>query len=272
MQDNTLEKYSGQAMVVKYGGSAMQSEELKNSVMKDIIELSQAGIKVALVHGGGPELSSMLNKLGKETKFVDGLRYTDEETVGIATMVFAGKINKDLAAHVYKLGGKAVGVCGIDGGLIKAEKIQDKDLGYVGRIISINTELLDGLMDSGFIPIIATVGIGEDGQVYNINADTAASEIAVALKADRLVSLSDVRGILRDKDDASSLISTVTVSEIPSLIESGVIVGGMIPKVEGCIDAMARGVVETSIIDGRVPHSIILELTSDEGIGTLIKK
>lgn len=266
-----IKKYSGATMVVKYGGAAMQSDELKNSVMKDIVLLNLVGINVVLVHGGGPELTSMLGKLGKETKFVDGLRYTDAETAEIAAMVLAGKVNKELVSHIHKLGGKAVGLCGIDGGMMVTEKREGTDLGFVGQIKSIDTSPILSLLQSSYIPIIATVGVDDDGQVYNVNADTAAGEIAVALNAEKLISLSDVRGILKDVNDESSLINVIKVEEIEWLIDEGIIAGGMIPKLDSCADAISRGVKETAIIDGRVPHSIILELFSDSGIGTLIK-
>ena len=267
-----IEQYKGKTMVVKYGGSAMQSEELKDSVMSDIVLLNSLGIKVVLVHGGGPELSDMLNRLGKESKFINGLRYTDAETVEVALMILAGKINKGLVSHIHKLGGKGVGLCGIDGGMLQAEKRPGEDLGFVGQINAVNTELIISVLNDGFIPVISTVGIGDDGQAYNINADTAASEVAIALKAERLISLSDIRGVLRDVKDENSLISVISLSDIHDLIETGIIEGGMIPKVEGCEDAIVRGVEEVSIIDGRILHSLILELFSENGIGTLIKK
>ena len=267
-----IKKYNGATMVIKYGGAAMQSDELKNSVMKDVVLLNLVGIKVVLVHGGGPELTSMLDKLGKETKFVDGLRYTDAETAEIAAMVLAGKVNKELVSHIHKLGGKAVGICGIDGGMMLTEKREGADLGYVGQIKSIDTAPILSLLESGYIPIIATVGVDDDGQVYNINADTAAGEIAVALQAEKLISLSDVRGILKDMNDESSLIDVIKIDEVQWFVDEGIIAGGMLPKIDSCADAIERGVKETAIIDGRIPHSIILELFSDSGIGTLIKK
>jgi acetylglutamate kinase len=267
-----IKKYRDRTIVVKYGGAAMKTASLKKAVMKDLVLLSYIGVKVVLVHGGGPALSEMLNRLGKETEFVDGLRYTDEETASIAAMVLAGKVNKGLVSDIDAAGGKAVGLCGIDGGMLLAEKMKTPDLGFVGNIVSVDTSPIKMALEHGYIPVIATVGIGIDGALYNINADTAAGEIAGALSADKLISVSDVRGILRDKDDDDSLIVSLTIAEIRGLIESGVIAGGMIPKVRSCEEAIAQGVTDVAIIDGRQPHSILLELLSDTGIGTLIKR
>lgn len=266
-----IKQYSGKTVVIKYGGNAMISEELKSAVMEDIVLLSTVGIKVVLVHGGGPEISDMLEKIGKQTKFIGGLRYTDEQTMEVVQMVLAGKVNKGLVQRLEQQGGRAIGLCGLDGGMIKAVKMRgEHDLGYVGDITRIDTTLLQNSLDSGTIPVVATVAAGEqDGKAYNVNADTAASHIAAALNAEKLVLMTDVRGLLRDTDDDNSLISVVHVSDVPALKRKGVIKGGMIPKVDCCVEAVRRGVARTHIIDGRIAHSILIEMLTDEGIGTM---
>ncbi|MBE6885504.1 MAG: acetylglutamate kinase [Ruminococcaceae bacterium] len=262
-------KYRGKTIVVKYGGNAMLNEELKEAVMYDIALLTSMGIRVVLVHGGGPEISGTLKKMGKESKFINGLRYTDEETVGVVQMVLAGKTNKDLAALLHLRGTKAVGLCGIDGGMIRAAKLEGEvDLGYVGEVLSINSEPINHAIEGGYVPVIATVGLGDDGTVYNINADTAAARIAAELGAERLILMTDTAGLLADKDNEDTLIAEVNVSEVPYLKSEGIISGGMIPKVECCVEAVRRGVGSATIIDGRKEHSILMELLSDEGSGT----
>ncbi|MGI5898674.1 MAG: acetylglutamate kinase [Christensenellales bacterium] len=266
-----IQKYAGKVVVVKYGGNAMVNDELKEAVMSDIVLLSLVGIKVVLVHGGGPEISGMLNRLGIESKFIDGLRYTDEKTMEVVQMVLSGKTNKDLVSLIGRLGGKAVGLCGIDGGMIKAKKLEgENDLGFVGDITSIETDVIENALKNGYIPVIATVGAGCGGSAYNINADTAATEIASALKAENIITLTDIRGLMRDIRDEKTLIPSVKVSELKGLIESGVISGGMIPKVKGLEKALREGVKKAVMIDGRVPHSILIEMFSNEGIGTMI--
>lgn len=268
-----IQKYFGKTIVVKYGGNAMINEELKKAVINDLILMKCIGINVVLVHGGGPEISSFMKKIGKESKFIDGLRYTDGETMEIVQMVLAGKINKDLVALINKNGGKALGLCGIDGNMIQAKKLEidGKDLGCVGEVEKVNTEIILDVINMGYIPVIGTVAVGEDGEVYNINADTAASKISTSLNAEKLVLLTDVPGILRDAMDSSTLISSLKIDEVPLLISEGVLHGGMIPKVNCCVDAVTAGVKRAHIIDGRVPHSILLELFSDEGKGTMIE-
>lgn len=263
-----IQKYKGQIIVVKYGGNAMINPELVDCVMKDIVLLTQIGIKVILVHGGGPEISEMLKRVGKETKFIDGLRQTDAETAEIVQMVLCGKVNKNLAATLNRMGGKAIGLCGLDGGMIEAKRV-NAELGFVGNIIGVNVEPIHDLLDAGYIPVISTVGYDKKGNVYNINADTVASRLAGELGAYSMISMTDIRGILRDKDDDESLIPAIQVSDAPRLIHEGVISGGMIPKVNCCIEAIRRGVQRVFIIDGRVPHSILIEVLSDEGIGTM---
>lgn len=264
-----IQKYNDKIVVVKYGGNAMTNEELKDCVMSDIVLLNAVGIKVVLVHGGGPEINSMLKRVGIESKFIGGLRYTDEETIDIVKMVLAGKVNKELVSRLQMHGGKALGLCGADGQMIVAEKMQGEvDLGYVGDIKRVTTKPILDALNNGYVPIIATVGIGEDGQTYNINADTAAARIASCLRAENLVLMTDIAGLLRDKDDDSTLIPEVNVSEVPYLKNQGIISGGMIPKIDCCVEAVRRGVKKTCIIDGRVPHSILIELFSNEGIGT----
>jgi acetylglutamate kinase len=263
-----IQRYSGKIVVIKYGGNAMINGELKSAVMHDIVLLSLIGVKVVLVHGGGPEISGMLKKIGKESVFVDGLRVTDKETAEIAQMVLAGKTNKDLVNLLQITGGKAIGLCGLDGHMIEA-KVLDERLGYVGEITNIDTTPILDLLEKGYIPVISTVGCDSEGNVYNINADTAAAEIAGKLGAESFVSMTDISGLLRDKDDPESLIRKINVSEATLLIRNGVIAGGMIPKVECCIEAIRRGVEKVFIIDGRIPHAILIETLTDEGIGTM---
>lgn len=263
-----IQRYNGKILVVKYGGNAMINEDLKQAVMKDIVMLSLIGIKVVLVHGGGPEISQVLSKMGKKSEFVDGLRVTDAETADVVQMVLAGKINKTLVAQLVNNGGKAIGLCGMDGGLIEA-KMLDERLGFVGEITNVNTQPILDLLEMGYIPVISTVGYDKEGHVYNINADTAAARIAGTLKAESMISLTDTVGLLRDKDDPSTLIPKVGVSEAPQLEREGIISGGMIPKVECCIEAIRRGVKKVFIIDGRVPHAILIEVLTDEGVGTM---
>ena len=263
-----IQKYYNKIVVVKYGGNAMINEDLKEAVMGDIVLLSLIGVKVVLVHGGGPEITDMLSKVGKKTEFVDGLRVTDKETVDIVQMVLAGKINKNLVNLLENKGGKAIGLCGIDGHMIKAEKVNEK-LGFVGEITDVNVGPILDVLEKGYIPVISTVGYDEDDNTYNINADTAAARIAGELKAESLISMTDIAGILRDKNDPSTLISKVYVSDAPRLMREGIISGGMIPKVNCCIEAIRRGVHKVFIIDGRVPHSILIETLTDEGIGTM---
>ena len=263
-----IQKYSGKTVVVKYGGNAMTSTELKHDVMSDIILLTMVGIKVVLVHGGGPEISDMLKKLSIESRFSGGLRVTDEATAEVVQMVLAGKTNKDLVSLIGTLGGRALGLCGIDGGMIKARPLSS-ELGLVGEIVSVDPEPIKNAMSSGYIPVIATVGTDESGTTYNINADTAAAAIAVALGAENLITLTDVRGLMRDVDDKSSLIVQVSPGEVERYVAEGVIAGGMIPKVKSIESALAGGVKKAVMIDGRIPHSILIEIFSDEGIGTL---
>lgn len=263
-----IQKYSDKIVVIKYGGNAMINEELKDAVMGDIALLSQIGIKVVLVHGGGPEITDMLGKVGKKSEFVDGLRVTDKETADIVQMVLAGKVNKSLVALLGRLGCKAIGLCGADNHLITAE-VKDERLGFVGEITDINPEPIIDLLNMGYVPVISTTGCDNDGNVYNINADTAAAKIAGILGAESFISMTDIAGLLRDKDDASTLIPKVYVSEIPELINDGIISGGMIPKIECCREAIRRGVKKVFIIDGRVPHSLLIEILTDEGLGTM---
>ena len=263
-----IQKYSGKIVVIKYGGNAMINEELKDAVMGDIALLSQIGIKVVLVHGGGPEITDMLGKIGKKSEFVDGLRVTDKETADVVQMVLAGKINKSLVALLGRLGCKAIGLCGADNHLITAE-VKDERLGFVGEITDINPEPITDLLDMGYVPVISTTGCDNDGNVYNINADTAAAKIAGILGAESFISMTDIAGLLRDINDPTSLISKVSVSEIPELINDGIISGGMIPKIECCREAIRRGVKKVFIIDGRVPHSLLIEILTDEGLGTM---
>ena len=266
-----IQKYNGKILVVKYGGNAMVSEELKESVMSDIILLSTIGIKVVLVHGGGPEITGMLNKIGKKSEFVNGLRVTDKETADVVQMVLAGKINKNLVNLLCARGGKAIGLSGSDGGMIKA-KPKAAELGYVGEITDINVQPILDVIEMGYIPVISTVGFDDDGNTYNINADTVAAGIAGRLKAESLISMTDIAGILRDKDDPTTLISKIFVEDAPKLMDDGIISGGMIPKVQCCVDAINLVVRKVFVIDGRIPHSIIIEVLTDEGIGTMFVK
>lgn len=263
-----IQKYYNKIIVVKYGGNAMINEELKRAVMGDIVLLSLIGIKVVLVHGGGPEISEMLQKIGKRSEFVNGLRVTDAETAEVVQMVLAGKINKGLVNLLQNTGGRAIGLSGADGHMIEARQL-DPALGYVGEITNVDTQLILDVLEKGYIPVISTVGCDSEGNVYNINADTAASRIAGMLRAESLISMTDISGILRDKDDPDSLIPQIQVSDAPTLMRDGIISGGMIPKVECCIEAIRRGVNRVFIIDGRIPHSILIETLTDEGIGTM---
>lgn len=265
-----IQAYNGKIIVIKYGGNAMINDKLRDSVMQDIVLLNLIGIKAVLVHGGGPEITDTLSRLGKETEFFEGLRVTDKETVEVAQMVLAGKINKNLVNLIECLGGKAIGLCGIDGHMIKA-KVKNEKLGFVGDIEGINAKPITDILNQGYIPVISTLGCDDSGNVYNINADTAAARIAAELSAESLISLTDISGILKDKDDPSSLIPHITPAEAQSLKSEGIICGGMIPKVECCIDAINGGVKKVFIIDGRVPHSILIEILTDEGIGTMFE-
>ena len=266
-----FKQWVGKVVVVKYGGNAMLNEELKQAVMEDIVLLNTIGIKVVLVHGGGPEINHMLERVGKESKFVDGLRYTDAETMEIVQMVLTGKLNKDIVGILLHKGGKAIGLSGVDSGLLRAKKT-DKDLGFVGEVTEVNPDILTTLLDQNFIPVVSTVALGEDGDQarYNINADTAAAKIAVALKAEKFVQLTNVPGILRNIEDPTTLIKRIERTAIGYLKATGVIAGGMIPKIECCETALNGGVPRTHIIDGRVPHSLLIEMFSDRGIGTMI--
>ncbi|HIR69300.1 MAG TPA: acetylglutamate kinase [Candidatus Pelethousia gallinarum] len=264
-----IQKYANKIIVVKYGGNAMLNEELKSAVMNDIVLLSLIGIRVVLVHGGGPEITETLKAMGKTSTFVEGRRVTDEETAGVVQMVLAGKINKSLVNRIGAIGGKAMGLCGLDGRMIRAEALDMDRWGYVGNITQVDPQPVLDVLAMGYIPVVATVGYDDAGNVYNINADTAASRLAGVLKAECLISLTDIAGIMRDKDDPGSLIPRLHVSEAPQLVHEGVISGGMIPKVECCIEAIRRGVKKVFIIDGRVPHAILMEILTDEGIGTM---
>ena len=265
-----IRRYTGKVVVVKYGGNAMVNEQLKQQVMEDVVLLWLIGVKVVLVHGGGPEISQTMKALGKEAVFVDGLRVTDRETVDIVQMVLAGKINKTLVNLLEMKGGQAMGISGMDGRLIEAE-IKDERLGYVGEITHINIRPVTDLLEKGYIPVISTLGCDRQGNAYNINGDTAAARVAGALEAERLIMLSDIPGLLRDKDDPTTLIPELSVMEAARLRQEGVISGGMIPKMECCVEAIRRGVKKVIIMDGRVPHSILMELLTDEGAGTMVK-
>ena len=267
-----IQKFTGKTIVVKYGGHAMISDELRRAVMCDIILLSLVGIRVVVVHGGGPEISDMLKKLGHESRFVDGLRYTDEVTMDVVQSVLCGKVNKNLVAQLNRLGGRAIGLCGMDGQLFQAVRLDEK-YGLVGRITGVDPEPVENALMSGYIPVVSTVAQGVDADTaYNINADTAAAKLAEALGAEKLRLLTDVRGLLRDPKDEETLIHVVRTGEVPGLIAEGVITGGMIPKLECAVDAINGGVERVHILDGRIPHSILIELLSDEGIGTMLKK
>lgn len=263
-----IQKYTDKIIVVKYGGNAMINDELKEAVMGDIVLLSLIGIKVVLVHGGGPEITEMLGKVGKKSEFVNGLRVTDKESVEIVQMVLAGKVNKNLVNLLQSKGGKAIGLCGMDGHMLKAKPLDEK-LGFVGEVTEVNTAPILDVLEKGYIPVISTVGCDDDGNVYNVNADTVAARVAGELKAESLISMTDIVGLLRDKDDPSTLIPKVFVSDAPKLIHDGIISGGMIPKVNCCIEAIRRGVHKVFIIDGRIPHSILIETLTDEGVGTM---
>lgn len=265
-----IQEYNNKTVVVKYGGNAMVNEELKEHVMSDLVLLSLVGVRVVLVHGGGPEISDMLKRIGKESKFVNGLRYTDEETMEIVQMVLAGKVNKELVQRIQGHGGRAVGLCGLDASMIQAVRHQEgPDVGFVGDIETVDVTIINDMLDKGYIPVISTIGMGENGEVYNINADTAAARIAAELGAEKLLLMTDVRGLLRDKDDEDSLVSVVNVSDVGKLKREGIISGGMIPKIDCCVEAVRRGVHRTHIIDGRIPHSILIEMLTHEGIGTM---
>ena len=263
-----IQEYTGKIVVIKYGGNAMVNEKLKDSVMRDIILLSLVGVKVVLIHGGGQEITAMLDKVGKKSEFSNGLRVTDSETVDIVQMVLAGKVNKSLVNLIELKGGRAIGLSGIDGHMIKA-KMKDEKLGFVGSVTEVNVQPVTDVLEKGYIPVISTIGCDDEGNVYNINADTAAARIAGALGAESLISMTDICGILEDKDDESTLISEIKVSDAPALIEKGIISGGMIPKAECCINAIKWGVRRVFIIDGRIPHSILIEMLTNEGIGTM---
>lgn len=264
-----IRRYNGRIVVIKYGGNAMINEELKQQVMEDIVLLWLVGVKVVLVHGGGPEISSMMERLGKKAEFVDGLRVTDRETIDIAQMVLAGKVNKGLVSLLEMKGGRAMGISGMDGGLIRA-KMKDEKLGYVGSITEVNIQPVLDLLEKGYIPVVSTLGCDFSGQTYNINGDTAAACIAGALGADRLIMMTDIAGVLRDREDPGSLIPKLSISRAVELFREKVISGGMIPKVDCCIDAINRGVESVIIMDGRVPHSILMEILTDEGAGTMV--
>lgn len=266
-----IQKYSDKIVVIKYGGNAMTNKELKDAVMTDIVLLTLVGIKVVLVHGGGPEINDMLRKLNIESRFINGLRYTDKDAIDVVKMVLSGKVNKELVQLLSQHKGSAIGLCGIDGEMLVAEKktTEDgQDLGYVGEITEVNTKPITDALDNGYIPVIATVATDHEGNTYNINADTAAARIAAELGAANLILMTDIAGLLRDKDDTSTLIPKVNVSEVPYLKMQGIVSGGMIPKIDCCVEAVRRGVNGAVIIDGRVPHSILIEILTSEGIGT----
>jgi len=263
-----IQKYNSKIVVIKYGGNAMLSEELKRAVIGDLLLLQLVGMRVVLVHGGGPEISELLKKLGKKTEFMDGLRVTDAETADVVQMVLAGKVGKGLVSAIQAIGGKAIGLCGMDGHMIEARQLNEI-YGYVGEITRINARPILDVLDAGYIPVISTVGCDREGHSYNINADTAAAHIAAELKAESLISMTDIRGILRDPADENTLIPSIHVSEAPALMREGIISGGMIPKVECCIEAIRRGVRKVFILDGRVPHAILIECLTDEGLGTM---
>lgn len=263
-------QFKDKIIVIKYGGNAMIDEKLKSLVMEDVVMLNSLGMKVVLVHGGGPEISGMLKKTGKESKFVNGLRVTDEETIDIVTMVLAGKVNKYLVKELNRAGGRAIGLSGLDANMIEALPL-NPELGYVGSITDINTDVILDALDMGYIPVISTVGSDAAGNVYNINADTAAARIAGALEAEKFIAMTDIKGVLKDKNDPTTLMKSINVSELKQLEKQGIIDGGMIPKVECCVEAIRRGVKNVVIIDGRVPHSILIEVLTDEGVGTMFK-
>ena len=263
-----IQKYDGKIIVVKYGGNAMVNEELKKAVMHDLVYLSTIGVKIVLVHGGGPDINKVLEKMNIESKFVDGLRVTDDETIDVVQMVLAGKVNKDLVCHICNLGGHAIGLSGMDDGMLKCTPADDVH-GYVGNITNVNTDVICEALDNNYIPVVSTIGFDENGHCYNINADTAAAEIAGALKAEALISMTDIVGLCRDKDDPSTLIQKVFISDTPALIAQNIISGGMIPKMDSMTKALRQGCRKAFIIDGRVPHSILMEMLTDEGMGTM---
>ena len=268
-----IQCYNKKTVVVKYGGNAMISEELRKAVISDIILLKLVGINVVVIHGGGPEISAMLKRTGKESRFVNGLRYTDQETMDIVQMVLCGKVNKDLVATLNRSGGSAIGLCGLDGGMLKAvRRMEDgTDYGLVGDIVEVDPKPIQDAIADGFIPVISTVAQGIDAETsYNVNADTAAAKVATAIGAEKLILLTDVRGLLRDKNDESTLISRIHPSDVPRLMKENVIAGGMIPKIDCCVEAVRSGVARAHILDGRIPHSILIEVLSDAGIGTMI--
>jgi acetylglutamate kinase len=265
-----IKRYNGEIVVIKYGGNAMINEQLKQQVMEDIVLLWLIGVKVVLVHGGGPEINDLMDRLGKKPQFVDGLRVTDKETVDIVQMVLAGKVNKTLVNLLEKKGGKAMGISGMDGRLIEA-KMKNEKLGFVGTVTNVNIEPITDLLEKGYIPVVSTIGCDADGNAYNINGDTAAAYIAGALGAQRLIMMTDIDGILRDKNDPTTLIPEVTIADIEKLCDEGVISGGMIPKVDCCVEAIHKGVKNVIIMDGRVPHSILMEILTDEGAGTMVR-
>ena len=267
-----IQQFTGKTIVVKYGGNAMVSDELRKAVMSDIILLNLVGIRVVMVHGGGPEINDMLKKIGHQSRFVDGLRYTDRETMDIVQSVLCGKVNKDLVAQINRLGGRAVGLCGMDGALFQAVQLDEK-YGLVGRITGVDPKPVESALGNHYIPVVSTVAQGVDADTaYNINADTAAAKLAEALRAEKLILLTDVRGLLRDPKDEDTLIRVVQLREIPALMQSGIISGGMIPKIQCCAAAISGGVDRVQIIDGRIPHSILIELLSDKGIGTMLRR
>ena len=263
-----IQKYAGKIVVIKYGGNAMIDEELKSAVMRDVVLLSLVGVKVVLVHGGGPEISDLLKKIGKKSEFVDGLRVTDGETIDVVQMVLAGKVNKTLVNLLHLAGGRAIGLSGMDGHMITARKHSEAH-GFVGDVVAVDTKPILDVLEKGYIPVISTLGVDDEGGIYNINADTAAAEIAGSLNAESMISMTDIAGLMRDPKDPTTLMPVVDISEVPALRREGVISGGMIPKVECCVEAIRQGVKKVFIIDGRVPHSIIIEMLTDEGIGTM---
>ena len=265
-----IRRYNGKTVVIKYGGNAMVSDELRSAVISDIILLNLVGVRVVMVHGGGPEIADMLKKIGKQSHFVDGLRYTDEETMDIVQQVLCGKVNKNLVSIINNLGGRAIGLCGLDGALFQAKKLDEK-YGLVGKIVKVCPQVVNDCLADGYIPVISTVALGIDNDTsYNINADTAAAELAIALGAEKLILLTDVRGVLQDPKDDTTLIRQIRTHEVPGLMASGVIGGGMIPKIECCVNAIENGVLRTHILDGRIPHSILTEMLSHQGVGTMI--
>lgn len=268
-----IQKYNGKTIVIKYGGNAMINEDLKQAVIQDVVLLNLVGIRVVLVHGGGPEINQMLEKVQKESKFINGLRYTDEETMDIVQMVLCGKVNKELVSYLEAQGGKSVGLSGLDGSLLQAKKYEDgneTDYGYVGEVVEVNPALLKELLEKGYIPVVSSVAAGiDDVTSYNVNADIAAEKIAIALNAEKFILLTDVCGVMEDVKDPTSLIPSIQVSQVPALEKRGIISGGMIPKVECCVEAIRQGIQTANIQDGRVPHSILIELLSDDGVGTV---